>query len=142
MPDGWAVDHWFELIEVEAAGGELVTNLAVCWGQEVARGDEDVPAGDDEAARLSKMELRGLKVLEAMTKAVSIVPTSGVRWVSIEAWWEELCNQHIIDPDAHRDDPLQRFIRNGVLARRKSAFVLRTKTRRRHRVRRDHGLGG
>jgi hypothetical protein len=110
MPDGWAVDHWFELIEVEVAGGNTGTNLAVCWGHEVARGEEDAP-GDDEAARLSKMELRGLRVLEVMTKAASLIPSTHVRWVSIEAWWEELCNQHIIDPDAHRDDRRKAFRR-------------------------------
>ncbi len=110
MPDGWAVEHWFELMEVEVAGGNTGTNLAVCWGQEVARGEEDAP-GDDEAARLSKMELRGLRVLEVMTKAASIVPGNHVAWVSIEAWWEELCNQHIIDPDAHRDDRRKAFRR-------------------------------
>src|SRR5262249_22933293 len=100
MPDGWGVNHWFELIEVEVADGNTASNLAVCWGKEVARGDDD--PGDDEAARLSKMELRGLKVLEEMVRAMTAIPTTQIPWVSVEAWYEELCNQHIIDPDGHR----------------------------------------
>jgi len=50
-------------------------------------------------------------------------------------WWPG-------NPEMKLAQTLQRFVSNGILRRRNGAFVLRRTERRRHRARRNHGLGG
>ena len=96
MPDGWGVEHWLRLVDVETSDGELVSNLAVCWGKQV-EGEKDSEAGGME--RIPRLQLRALRVLEELNRCVTLVPrTTHVPWISLEAWYEALVDQTVIEP--------------------------------------------
>jgi hypothetical protein len=108
QPDGWGVEFWLEVEDVETEGGGTASNLAVCWGDEV-QGDvvrEEKPKG----GRPPRQQMAALKVL---AKLVSGLPrrTDASAWVSLERWYEELISQHVIDPEATADDKRHAFRR-------------------------------
>src|SRR5262249_29699932 len=68
LPDGWGVDLWFEQVEVEAANGELATNLAACWGSTKGPGEKQ------KGGRPPRQQLSALKVLEELAAAATLRP--------------------------------------------------------------------
>jgi hypothetical protein len=108
MPDGWGVEFWLEVVDVETEGGGTASNLAVSWGDEV-RGDtpqEEKPRG----GRPPRQRMAALKVLAQL---VAELPrrADASAWISLERWYEELVSQHIIDPEAAADEKRHAFRR-------------------------------
>jgi hypothetical protein len=113
MPDGWGVEHWFELIEVETASGNIASNLAVCWGKEV-EGENDA-SDDKDRGRLSKHELRALRALETLITARAPARSGHVTWVMLSTWFATLVTQRIIDAKSSNDQhKVFRRMRDGL----------------------------
>jgi hypothetical protein len=108
QPDGWGVEFWLEVEDVETEGGGTASNLAVCWGDEVQGNatQEEGPRG----RRPPRQQMAALKVL---AKLVTGLPrrVDASAWVSLERWYEELVSQHVIDPEATADDKRHAFRR-------------------------------
>jgi hypothetical protein len=84
LPDGWGMELWFELVEVQTAGGKTATNLAACWGAE-GQGEDDQDETSD-GIRLPRLQLAALLADESPPAPADIagkirprttVPTSG-----------------------------------------------------------------
>jgi hypothetical protein len=95
MPDGWGVDFSLKVVEVPTADGTLATNLAVVWGNIVGKGQ----GASNKPGRPPRKQRLALQALERMIRAVAQPSTSLVTWIELEAWYEELIDQTIIEPD-------------------------------------------
>jgi hypothetical protein len=116
LPDGWGVELWFELVEVESADGKTATNLAACWGAE-GQGEDDQDEISD-GVRLPRLQLAALGVLRELVTAVTPCRGEQVAWVSLEAWYAELVNQTIIEPDDLDRRKVFKRIKDGLRDKR------------------------
>jgi AAA domain/Bifunctional DNA primase/polymerase, N-terminal len=121
LPDGWGVEYWFEDVEVEVADGRVARNQAVCWGREYERG-EAPPGGarkQQAKSKLSKSLASALRVLGEVCTAKSKGRSDTVTWVSLDAWFDELLQQHVINP--RDDEPDQKTVFWNFMSRLREA---------------------
>jgi hypothetical protein len=113
MPDGWGVDFSLVPVEVATADGTLATNLAVVWGDIVAKGQ----GASNQQGRPPAKQRLALQALKEMIRATAKPGTSLEVWVELEAWYEELLSRTVIEPDDEDRRRAFKRIKDGLLER-------------------------
>src|SRR5262249_224766 len=108
----WGAEHWFEVTEVVVADGEIVSNLACCWGDEI-RG-EDANDQDGRGDKLPRLQAAGLRVLKQLIREATPARSDQIIWILLEDWFEELLDQTIIENDSNRRLVFKR-LKDGLL---------------------------
>jgi hypothetical protein len=90
--------------------------LAACWGAE-GQGEDDQDETSD-GVRLPRLQLAALGVLRELVTAVTPSRGEQVAWVSLEAWYAELINQTIIEPDNFDRRKVFKRVKDGLRDKR------------------------
>ena len=92
LPDGWAVEYWFEDVDVEVEGRKYVSNQAVVWGEQTHQ------HGEKSTGKPPRKQMAALKTLgELAAKEGGF--GEGEVWVLLDDWFDALVSQHVIEPD-------------------------------------------
>jgi hypothetical protein len=112
----WGADLWFELVEVVTQDGEIVSNLACCWGDEVRGGANEENQGE-ATDRLPRLQAAALRVLKQLLAKAASALRDQIPRVSLEVWYDELLDQTVIEPDDGNRRRTFKRVKDGLLDR-------------------------